>query len=71
MPQGIQKDFKRSLQEFNPNFTIVSQYYFLRFLNSTFSILLVEEEDGQEQEQQQQQQQQQQHMKTLPSTTDF
>ena len=31
MPQGIQKDFKRSLQEFNPNFTIVSHNYFCDF----------------------------------------
>ena len=46
MSQGSQKDFKRSLQEFNPNFTIVSQDYFLRFPNSTFSMVLVEEDDG-------------------------
>ena len=48
MSQGFQKDFKRILQEFNPNLTIVSQDYFLRFLNSTFSIILIEEEGGQE-----------------------
>ena len=47
---GISEGFKRILQEFNPNFTIVSQDYFLRFLNSTFSIILVEEEGAQEQE---------------------
>ena len=54
MSQGFQKDFKRILQEFNPNFTIVSQDYFLRFPNSTCSMLLLEEEDEQEKEQEQQ-----------------
>ena len=48
MSQGFQKDFKRILQEFNPNLIRVSQYYFLRFSNSTFSMLLEEEEDEQE-----------------------
>ena len=60
MSQGFQKDFKRILQEFNPNFTIVSQDYFLRFPNSTCSMLLVEEEDEQEKEQEQEQEQEQQ-----------
>ena len=60
MSQGFQKDVKRILQEFNPNLTIVSQDYFLRFPNSTFSMLLVEEEDEQEKEQEQEQEQEQQ-----------
>ena len=54
MSQGVQKDFKWILQEFNPNLTIVSQDYFLRFPNSTCSMLLLEEEDEQEKEQEQQ-----------------
>ena len=60
MPKGFQKEFKKILQECNPNFTIVSHAYFLRFPNSTFSMLLVEEEDEQEKEQEQEQEQEQQ-----------